>query len=168
MDKAAHLRLLVVLTFSTMRECQSKRTVGIEQLERQFYFTLSCQTCPRLALKPPGGDSQFADTPEACRSENAGSDVKCPLPGDLNRLFYRVDVHFKSSSNVGICDPRFDFTRMLRGEIQEQDRSIDLRLCPRMQAPDPRRSVLNGRACAPRRGSADAPWPGLEIDDVCH
>ena len=102
------------------------------------------------------------------RSQNAGSDVKCPLPGDLNRLFYRVDVHFKSSSNVGIRDPRFDFTRVLCGEIQEQDRSIDLRLCPRMQAPDPRRPVLNGRACAPRHGSAAAPGPGLEIDDVCH
>jgi hypothetical protein len=80
------------------------------------------------------------------------------LPGDLNRLFYRVNVHFKSSSNVGIGYPRSDFARMLRGKIQKQDRFIDLRPCPRMQASDPRRPVLNGRACAPqpRRGSAGA------------
>jgi hypothetical protein len=59
---------------------------------------------------------------------------------------------------------------MLRGEIQEQDRFIDLCLCPRMHASDPRRPVLNGRACAPqpRRGSAGTPGPSLEIDDVCH
>jgi len=99
-----------------------------------------------------------------------GSEVKRPLPGDLNRLFYRINVHFKSSSNVRIRYPRFDFTRMLRGEIQEQDRFIDLRLCPGMEASDPRPPVLNGWACGgpPRCGSADALRPGLEIDDVCH
>jgi hypothetical protein len=92
------------------------------------------------------------------------------LPGDLNRLFYRVNMYLKSSSNGGIRYSRSDFARMLRGKIKEQDRPIDLFLCPRMQASGLRRPVLNGRACAsrPRRGSAGATGPGLEIDDVCH
>ena len=112
---------------------------------------------------------QFSVMREVCSLER-GSEVKCPLPSNLNRLFYRVNVHFKSSPNVGIRYPRFNFARMLRGEIQEQDRFIDLRLCPRMHASDPRRPVLNGRACAPqpRRGNTSPPRPGLEIDDVCH
>jgi hypothetical protein len=110
---------------------------------------------------------QFAVTSEVCRLER-GSEVKCPLPGDLNRLFYRVNMHLKSSSSVGFGYPRFDFARMLRGEIQEQDRPIDHCFCPRMQASRLRRPVLNGGACAPRprRGSAGAPGPGPEIDDV--
>jgi hypothetical protein len=165
-----HRRLLVILKFSDMQGHQSKRMSGSTlggHLNSQL--VLIGQTCPPRAQTGPWRWGQFAVTLEVCRLER-GSEVKRALPGDLNRLFYRVNVHFKSSSNVGIGYQRSDFARMLRGEIQQQDRFIDLCLSPRMHASDPRRPVLSGRACAPqpRRGSAGAPGPSLEIDDVCH
>ena len=131
---------------------------------------LPTATQPELLLSPKFSHlDRSAVAGEVCHLER-GSEVKRPFPGDLNRLFYCVNVHLKSSSNVGIHYPRLDFARMLRGEIQEQDGSIDLSLCPRMQASELRRPVLNGKTCAPRprRESAGAPGISLEIDDVCH
>jgi len=48
----------------------------------------------------------------------------------VNRLFYRVNVHLKSSSNVSIRYPHPDFAPLPRGEIQEQDGFNDLSPLP--------------------------------------
>ena len=131
---------------------------------------LPTATLPELLLSPEVLTSGPVRQRERICQLERGSQVKRPFAGDLNRLFDRVNMHLKSSSNVGIRYPRLDFARMLRGEIQEQDGSIDLSLCPRMQASDLRRPVLNGKACAlrPRCESAGGPGVSLEIDDVCH
>lgn len=97
-------------------------------------------------------------------------EVECTFPGDLDRLFYRVDVEFEGPPDLRIRDPRPDFARVLRSKIEQHDRPVDLGPDTRLQAPDGPHPILNGKACAPRtrgRGAA-VPGLGLEIDDVGH